>query len=176
MRDTTHTDTLGRVAEDLAMIKLSTLFKDCIISHVVNNQAHDVEIRRNDETLTKGICKIQVKSTSSKQHMRDSYHINIWYAKGAALGKKVGYDLDVLDFFLLYVYPEAKFYVVPSNAIGNRTGIQLYAGCANPKRSTATLRTHEKYLEAWWLIADFLGTQTEAPKEAQTAFERETIN
>src|SRR5665647_429128 len=168
MRDTTHTDTLGRVAEDLAMIKLSTLFKDCIISHVVNNQAHDVEIRRNDETLTKGICKIQVKSTSSKQHMRDSYHINIWYAKGAALGQKIGYDLDVLDFFLLYVYPEAKFYVVPTDAIGNRTGIQLYVGCDNLKRSSNT-RTHEKYLEAWWLIAEFLGTQTEAPKEAQTA-------
>jgi hypothetical protein len=159
MRDTTHTDKLGRVAEDLAVIKLSTLFKDCIVSHVVNNQPHDVEIRKKDETLTKGICKIQVKSTSSRVSTRGSYHINIWHAKGAALGQKVGYALDELDFFLLYVFPEAKFYVVPSDALGSRTGIQLYVGCDTPRHST-TQRTYEKYLEAWWLIADFLGLST----------------
>jgi hypothetical protein len=160
MRDTTHTDQLGRVAEDLAIIKLSTLFNDCVVSHVVNNQPQDVEIRKKDETLTKGICKIQVKSTSSKQTKRDSYHINIWYAKGAALGQKVGYNIDELDFFLLYVFPEAKFYVVPSGAIGTKTGIQLFVGCDTQRHSTATLRTYEKYLEAWWLIADFLGLST----------------
>jgi hypothetical protein len=81
MRDTTHTDKLGRVAEDLAVIKLSTLFIDCIVSHVVNTQPHDVEIWKKDETLTKGFCKIQVKSTSSKVSTCDSYHVNIWYAK-----------------------------------------------------------------------------------------------
>jgi len=164
MRDTTHTDKLGRVAEDLAVIKLSTLFKDCVVSHVVNNQPHDVEIRKKDEKLTKGICKIQVKSTTTKITTRDSYHINIWYAKGAALGQKVRYDLDVLDFFLLYVFPEAKFYVVPADALEGKTGIQLYVGCTVPKRSTATVRAHEKYLEAWWLIADFLGLSTQERK------------
>ena len=46
MRNVTHTDKLGRVAEDLAIIKLSTLFEDCIVSHVVNNQLHDIEIRK----------------------------------------------------------------------------------------------------------------------------------
>jgi hypothetical protein len=157
MRDTTHTDKLGRVAEDLTTIKLSTLFKDCVVSHVVNNQPHDVEIRKKDEKLTKGICKIQVKSTTTKQSNRDSYHINIVNAKGAALGQKVGYELDTLDFFLLYVFPEAKFYVVPSNAIGSRTGTQLYVGCPKPKHGNAKF---EKYLEAWWLIAEFLGLST----------------
>jgi hypothetical protein len=168
MRDTTHTDKLGRVAEDLATIKLSTLFKDCVVSHVINNQPHDVEIRRIDETLTKGICKIQVKSTTTRQSKRDSYHINIWYAKGAALGQKVGYNLDDLDFFLLYVFPEAKFYVVPSSALGTKTGIQLFVGCDTPRHRT-TERPYEKYLEAWWLIGDFLGVPTSDDKrETQT--------
>jgi hypothetical protein len=161
MRDTTHTDKLGRVAEDLATIKLSTLFKDCVVSHVVNNQPHDVEIRKKDEPLTKGICKIQVKSTTTRQSKRDAYHINIVNAKGAALGQKVGYELHVLDFFLLYVFPEAKFYVVPSNAIGSRTGLHLYAGCAaKPRHGTAKF---EQYLEAWWLIAEFLGIHMAPP-------------
>jgi hypothetical protein len=168
MRDTTHTDKLGRVAEDLATIKLSTLFKDCVVSHVVNNQPHDVEIRKIDEARTKGICKIQVKSTTTKRANYDSYHINVVNAKGAALGQKVGYELDILDFFLLYVFPEAKFYVVPSNAIGSRTGLHLYVGCDTPRHST-TQRPYEKYLEAWWLIGDFLSIPTSDDKrETQT--------
>jgi hypothetical protein len=40
-RKAAHTNRLGKVAEDIAIIKLSTLFEDCIISLVANNQLHD---------------------------------------------------------------------------------------------------------------------------------------
>jgi hypothetical protein len=40
-RTAAHTNRLGKVAEDIAIIKLSTLFEDCIISLVANNQLHD---------------------------------------------------------------------------------------------------------------------------------------
>jgi PD-(D/E)XK endonuclease len=170
MRDTTHTDQLGRVAEDLAIINLSTHFKDCIVSHVANNQLHDVEIRRKDEPLTKRICKIQVKATTHKTTTsgHNSYTVAFLSAKGAATGKKIAYNLDDVDFFLIYVFPEAKFYVVPTDAIETRTGTRLYVGCPKPTNAHARM-LFEKYLEAWWLIADFLGMSTESQTQTKLA-------
>jgi hypothetical protein len=64
MRNVTHTDKLGRVAEDLAIIKLSTLFEDCIVSHVVNNQLHDIEIRKRIDVV--------LQKASPNKPIRDS--------------------------------------------------------------------------------------------------------
>jgi hypothetical protein len=151
--NTTHADNLGRVAEDLAIVKLSTRFENCIVSHVVNNQLHDVEIRKKDELLTKGICRIQVKSTNSKQRdgASEYYGLSIHHGVGGTASYKQG---DV-DFFLFFVFPEAKYYVVPAHVVGDRNRVKLYFGLSKPKRSGSAIC--EKYLEAWDLIGDFLG-------------------
>ena len=156
MRDVTHTDKLGRVAEDIAIIKLSTLFKDCIVSHVVNNQLHDIEIRKKDEALTKGICRIQVKATNSKGVVGGHQFYLVAIHHGSR-EKKVYYEREDTDFFLFYVFPEGKFYVVPTDAVNGKSGTKLYVGLPKPKQARAI---YEKYLEAWWLIAKFLGIST----------------
>jgi hypothetical protein len=164
MANVTHVDKLGRVAEDLAIIKLSTLFENCIVSHVVNNQLHDIEIRKKDEPLTKGICRIQVKSTNSKGRRSGSecYGLSIHHSVGGTASYKQG---DV-DFFLFFVFPEAKYYVVPAGAVGDRNRVMLYVGLSTPKQRGSAI--YEKYLEAWGLIADFLGLSTKEEKTIDT--------
>jgi hypothetical protein len=168
----THTDKLGRVAEDLAIIKLSTLFPDCYVSQVVNGQLHDLEIRKKDEKLTRGICKIHVKATNSRGTSQGGvpfYHISIQHGHGKEQrltgGKKIPYREGDNDFFLFYIFPEAKFYVVPSDVIKDRVGAKFYVGLTTPTRRDGGIC--EKYLEAWSLIAEFLGIATpieEPPK------------
>lgn len=178
MPKATHTDRLGSVAEDLAIIQLSTLFEDCIVSQVVNSQLHDLEIRKNDEQLTKGICRIQVKSTNSRGRVggHQYYIVGIHhqsFVKGVG-AKKVTFETDTVDFFLFYVFPEGKFYVVPSDVARDKHAVKLYVGLPKPPQARGI---YEKYLEAWWMIADFLGVPTEAQTtEAQTVLEREDIN
>ena len=154
MRNVTHTDKLGSVAEDIAIIKLATLFDDCIVSHVVNNQLHDLEIRRKDETLTKGICRIQVKSTNSKD--KTSYRAAAHHGSSFT---KVYYSKQDAEFFLFYVFPEGKFYVVPADAV--ESGMRFYVGLTKANKSTGF---YEKYLEAWDLIGNFLGLSTKEEK------------
>lgn len=172
MRNGTHTDKLGRIAEDLAMVKLSALFEDCIVSHVVNNQLHDVEIRRKDEPLTKGICRIQVKSSNSKgndKHGQPFYAVGLHhshYADGAL--KRITYEKKDADFFLFYIFPEAKFYVFPTDAVKGKHGMKLYVGLPKPKIRV----DYEKYLEAWELIADFLGLSTEEGKTIDNTLDK----
>jgi hypothetical protein len=156
MRNVTHTDKLGRVAEDLAIIKLSTLFEDCIVSQIVNNQLHDIEIRKRDEPLTKGICRIQVKSTNSKGKVGGHQFYLMAIHHGGSKDKAY-YGREDADFFLFYVFPEGKFYVVPNDAVKGKSGTKLYVGLPKPKQARAI---YEKYLEAWGLIADFLGLST----------------
>jgi hypothetical protein len=164
MANVTHSDKLGRVAEDLATIKLSTLFEDCIVSQVVNNQLHDIEIRKKDEPLTAGICRIQVKATNSKGSVAGSqfYAIAIHHGGGMGSGKKENYKKGDVDFFLFYVFPEAKYYVIPADAIRAKLGAKLYVGIPTPERRASAI--YEKYLEAWGLIADFLGLLTKEEK------------
>jgi hypothetical protein len=160
MANVTHSDKLGRVAEDLAVIELSTRFEDCIVSQVVNNQLHDIEIRKNDEPLTSGICRIQVKATNSKKTSGSgqSYRIAIHHGGGMGSGKKENYKKGDVDFFLFYVFPEAKYYVIPADAIRGKLGAKLYVGFTPPEQKGSAI--YEKYLEAWGLIADFLGLST----------------
>jgi len=153
VRDGTHTYKLGRLAEDLAIVKLSTLFNDCVVSQVVNNQHHDLEIRKKEETLVRGICKIQVKSTNSK-HVKGThkfYAAAIHHSKGR---RTIRYEKDDADFFLFYVYPEGKFYVFPSEVVNGLHGMKLYVGLPYPSQGKAV---YEKYIETWQLIANFLG-------------------
>ena len=140
-----HTDKLGRVAEDLALIQLATLFEECIVSKIENNQLHDIEIRKKDEKSTAGICRIQVKSTNSKRTAGpyQNYLINMRHGAGMGRGKKAPYERGDIDFFLFYVYPAARFYVVPENAIRGKSGAALYVGLPKPKTNK-----YEKYLDA----------------------------
>jgi hypothetical protein len=161
MVNVTHTDKLGRVAEDLVVIKLSSLFEDCIVSQVTNNQLHDVEIRKSDEKLTERICKIQVKATNSKQTRgaREAYFITIHHGAGMGSGKKENYKRGDVDFFIFYVFPPAAHYVIPDEAIRGSLGTTLYAGLPKPHGAK-----YEKYLDAWPLITDFLGLPAKEEK------------
>jgi hypothetical protein len=158
----THSERLGRAAEDIAIVKLSTLFEECIVSQVANNQLHDLEIRRKDALLIDGICRIQVKSTNSvvDRGGHQAYAVGIHHNSG--LGKRTHYREEDADFFIFYVFPEAKFYVVPTDAIEGRTGALLYAGLPTPRGKGV----YEGYLEAWELIAEFLGLVNPDDKEA----------
>lgn len=78
-------------------------------------------------------------------------------------GKKENYKKGDVDFFLFYVFPEAKYYVIPADAIRAKLGAKLYVGLPMPERRASAI--YEKYLEAWGLIADFLGLLT---KEGET--------
>jgi PD-(D/E)XK endonuclease len=166
MRNVAHTDKLGRLAEDLALIQLATLFEDCIISKVENNQLHDIEIRKKNETLTENICKIQVKSTNSKGVVGKHEFYAVTIQHGAGSGKKQIYNRGDVNFFFFYVFPESTFYVVPAEVLTGKLGVKLYAGLARPKMGPAE---YEKYTEAWWLIGDFLGVPTsDDNREIQT--------
>lgn len=51
--------------------------------------------------------------------------------------------------------------------------MKLYVGLPKPKIRV----DYEKYLEAWWLIGDFLGIPTDAKTvEVQTVLETDDIN
>jgi len=168
MRNVAHTDKLGRVAEDLAIIQLGTRFDDCIVSKVENNQLHDIEIRKKGEPLTENICKIQVKSTASKRVIGDYQNYLVTMHHGAGGGKKAGYDQEGVNFFFFYVFPEGKFYIIPADVLKGKLGAALFVGLPTPKRKKNTA-IYEKYLEAWWLIGDFLGVPTSDDKrETQT--------
>jgi restriction endonuclease len=161
MRNVAHTDKLGRAAEDLAIIKLGTLFEGCIVSKVENNQLHDIEIRKKDEQLTENICKIQVKATNSKGVVGKSQFYAVTIQHGAGSGKKQIYNLGDVNFFFFYVFPESKFYIVPAQALTGKLGVKLYINLPRPNGPAE----YEKYIEAWWLIGDFLGLST---KEGET--------
>jgi hypothetical protein len=117
MRNVAHTDKLGRVAEDLAIIELGARFEDCIVSKVENNQLHDIEIRKKGEPLTENICKVQVKATTSKRVIGDYQNYLVSIQHGAGSGKKTRYDQEDLNFFFIYVFPVGKFYVIPVDAL-----------------------------------------------------------
>jgi hypothetical protein len=159
--NTTHSPMLGRLAEDLAIVKLSKKFENCIVSQVVNNQLHDLEIRRKDEFSTERICRIQVKSTSHKGRRSGSecYGLNIHHS---SRGTKSYKQADV-DFFLFFVLPELAYYVVPADAVGDKNRAMLYVNLAQPERRGSAI--YEDYLEKWNLIGDFLGVST---KEGET--------
>jgi len=157
-----YSERLGRAAEDIAIVKLVTLFENCIVSQVANNQLHDLEIRKKDSLLVDEICRMQVKSTNSAVDKggHQAYAVGIHHNNGS--GKRANYSEDDADFFLFYVFPEAKFYVVPTDAIEGRTGALLYAGLPTPRGKGV----YEGYLEAWDLIGEFLGLANPDEKEA----------
>jgi PD-(D/E)XK endonuclease len=157
-----HTGKMGEVVEGLVMLNLATRFKDCIVSDVTNNQPHDVEIRRKDEKFVEGICKIQVKSTTTRSRKVDSYHVN--FARGT--DKRAMYAPDDADFFLVYVFPESTFYVIPQEAAAGIYGTRLYVGCKKPIHASAG--KCERYVEAWHLIGDFLKIQDDATRTEGT--------
>jgi hypothetical protein len=166
-----HSGQLGLVAEEMAILKLSVLFQDCYVSQVVNNQLHDVEIRKKDETSTKGICRIQVKASTSKgiEGRQPFYAVGLHhkrYVWGEGT-KGTRYEKDDVDFFLFYIFQEAKFYVFPSDAVRDKHGMKLYVGLPKPKIRI----DYEKYLEAWDLIGNFLGIPIEAKTNTQSVLE-----
>jgi len=166
-RNVEHTDKLGRVAEDLAVLELATRLENCIVSKIGNNQLHDIEIRKKGEPLTENICKIQVKSTSSRRTVGDYQNYLVSIQHGAGSGKKTGYDPEDLDFLFIYVFQAKKFYIIPTDAIKGKIGAALFVGLSQPKRKHSAI--YEKYLDAWWLIGEFLGVQTPDDKrERQT--------
>ena len=141
---------MGGVAEDLACTRLALLFDECVVAKIVNGLPHDIEIRLKDEPLTNRICRIQVKSTNhtSVRPNGQPFYLQMFHRSG---GKR--YEIEDADFFLFYVFPAGKFYVVPSEAIQGKLGTRLYADVPKPRGRAK----FEKYLEAWNLIGDFLG-------------------
>jgi hypothetical protein len=162
---------MGGVAEDLACTRLALLFDECVVSKIVNGLPHDIEIRIKDEPLTDKICRIQVKSTN---HTRVRPNGELCYLQTFHRGGGKRYEIEDADFFLFYVWPAGKFYVVPGEAIQGKLGTLLYPDVERPRGRAK----FEKYLEAWPLIGDFLGVPPKmaTPTTSTTPTERSPID
>ena len=64
--------------------------------------------------------------------------------------ERVGYTSADVDFIVAYVEPQNAWYVIPVDALGQRTFINLY-----PLGKTRTIGGQfEKYREAWHLLRE----------------------
>ena len=98
------------------------------------------------------VLRIQIKSVFSNR-LRDGhrYSVNTGISRKSETTKKrerVGYTSADIDFIVAYVEPQNAWYVIPVDALGQRTFINLY-----PLGKTRTIGGHfEKYREAWHLF------------------------
>ena len=93
---------------------------------------------RYDFVLDSGerFWRVQVKSTAT--HKRTGYALSI-------MASHRGYNSTEVDFIVCYLVPEQMWYVIPVEAMGERTGVYLYG------REGGGL--YEKYREAWCQMA-----------------------
>ena len=100
----------------------------------------------------KRVLRIQVKSVFSNR-LRDGhrYPLNTGITRkreGTKKRERVGYTSEEIDFIVAYVAPHNAWYVIPVDALGQRTFINLY-----PIGKTRTIGGEfEKYREAWHLL------------------------
>ena len=99
----------------------------------------------------KRVLRIQIKSVFANRP-RDGHRffINAGISRntGNTKRERVGYTSDEIDFIVAYVAPHNAWYVIPVNALAQRTFINLY-----PLGKTRSLGgLFEKYREAWHLL------------------------
>ena len=100
------------------------------------------------------VLRIQIKSAFSNR-LRDGhrYSVNTGISRKSEITEKrerVGYTSADVDFIVAYVEPQNAWYVIPVDALGQRTFINLY-----PLGKTRTIGGQfEKYREAWHLLRE----------------------
>jgi len=98
------------------------------------------------------VLRIQIKSVFSNRP-RDGHRFSVNTGITRNIGtpekrSRVGYTSDDIDFIVAYVAPHNAWYVIPVDALAQRTFINLY-----PLGKTRSLGgAFEKYREAWSLL------------------------
>jgi len=100
----------------------------------------------------KRVLRIQIKSVFANRP-RDGHRfsVNAGISRNTGNTKKrerVGYTSDQIDFIVAYVAPHNAWYVIPVDALSQRTFINLYP--LGKRRSDGGL--FENYREAWHLV------------------------
>ena len=147
VRDRTiDTKRLGKIAEMAFLLKATSL-------HLTPSRPYG-ERRPYDFLLECGprVLRIQIKSVFSNR-LRDGhrYSVNTGISRKLETTEKrerVGYTSADIDFIVAYIEPQNAWYVIPVDALGQRTFINLY-----PIGKTKTIGGQfEKYREAWHLL------------------------
>jgi len=84
------------------------------------------------------LLRVQVKST---QYLREHNRYRVTPGAGGVL-----YTNQDIDFVVVYIVPLDLWYVIPVNALTNRTTLRFYPQTNNSRGSL------EKYREAWWRL------------------------
>jgi hypothetical protein len=96
--------------------------------------------------LNHGLLRVQVKSATL--YAENRYRVKTSGARGKV------YTSKEIDFFVGYIVPENIWYIIPVQAIGQRTGIRFYPTTRRQSRAM-----FEKYREAWCLLDSCLAVR-----------------
>jgi hypothetical protein len=127
---------LGKIAEHQFIVDASK--RSILISQPIHDHNGYDFIAEGKSGKT---YKIQVKSTRTTSKDRTSFSYKIMASRGS--GSKRAYKKRNVDFFAIYLFDLAQWYIVPFDAISS-VSIRLYPNNPNHKYSS--------YLEGWHLL------------------------